>query len=453
MEKFFNQILDSYFPLYTQTSILNGFEVDQFNVFIDFDTALLASQLLYTDHNKEDHEIESEPNKEYFLVFYYDAFKGLQQHRKELGLSTLAGDVLNDLEKRFIKYAVPKGYNEKIRFSLASIYLNTEENLEELRKERVCPIIYNNAITQSNMRYFEEFQPVDFLEWDISINIINQYCQGKNSELNEDALKKEIREGALLEMAINQNYGDLLTSHNIDPIVQQLKVLLVPIQNPTKLLWKTTWFIQIYLERIATIIRITKNQLSTHGTALIKSIINHRFFNQIPVCILLNKRYPFGISDEKTDALQFFVTKYLIPERLHDFYSELPYGCERALEESENTLHWTNVLKQHIHTRFTIRGYISTGKRFNIENVFKSFDYDEVELIMFLILLLMSLSPESSKRETDIVSHILSKAGVPNKFLDKILKSLEVTSVTMEANLLGTPLELLLPIGDKILRN
>ena len=123
MEKFFNQTLNSYFPSYTRTVIIKGFEIKQFNVYFDWVEALLVNQCAYYNAEEEVEEINSEPSREEFLVFY-EAYEQVEQERKKSNKKSEHEAVIEDLQTRFIKWAIPRGYKAEILFTIMYIALD-----------------------------------------------------------------------------------------------------------------------------------------------------------------------------------------------------------------------------------------------------------------------------------------------------------------------------------------
>lgn len=126
MKEFFSQTLEEYFSSISKCEIIDGHMMKDFTVFIDLHTGLLAYQYTYLNDNSEQVEIDSESEHEPFLCFY----KGYKEVKKALTnkrQEAMYLEIIPDMERRFVEYALNNGYREEIQFTIMPILLDFDE--------------------------------------------------------------------------------------------------------------------------------------------------------------------------------------------------------------------------------------------------------------------------------------------------------------------------------------
>ena len=139
MNEFIEQTLEEYFASSKVCEIINGHTMTRFTVFIDFETALLTYQYTYFNQNSEQLEMDYEPSNERFLCFYR-AYEGVEKHLIKMRQDATYYDVIPEMEKRFVEYAVSKGYREEILFTIMYVPIDLDDTPPLLREANLLAI-------------------------------------------------------------------------------------------------------------------------------------------------------------------------------------------------------------------------------------------------------------------------------------------------------------------------
>ena len=149
MNVFFKQTMTYYIALHNKHEIFDGHELERFTVFIDIKEGYLAYQIYYFDETKERVILDFEPEKGRFMLFD-KAYLEVEAIRKGAKQSITFHEVIEDMESRFMEYAVSRGYRKEILFSLFYVPFFIDSSDPLFKKENTYRIPYELLIKAEN---------------------------------------------------------------------------------------------------------------------------------------------------------------------------------------------------------------------------------------------------------------------------------------------------------------